>query len=136
LLTTGRSRLDDARKFEYSTDFVATAKYHSPRYRYEVSVFYKYNDGYLDFAGNFTPEGELNGYGQRYISGYHSMDITLAKFFFDNRLNVSTGVKNVFDVTFVESSGNLNIHGSGTETAAVGYGRTVFVKLSYRFEKY
>lgn len=136
LLTTGRSRLDDRNKFEYSTDYIATAKYHSPRYRYELSVFYKYNDDFLDFAGNFTPEGELNGYGQRYIKGYHSMDITFSKFFFDSRLALSIGVKNVFNVTLVESTGNLNIHGGDTNSAAVGYGRTYFMKLGYRLEKY
>lgn len=136
ILTTGRSRLDDENNFEYSTDFVATAKYHSPRHKYELSIFYKYNADYLDFAGNYTPEGELNGYGQRYIEGYNSMDITFSKFFFESRLTLATGIKNVFNVTLVESTGNLNIHGSGTETAAVGYGTTVFIKLSYRFEKY
>jgi outer membrane receptor for ferrienterochelin and colicins len=136
LLTTGRSRLDDKNKFEYSTDFVVTTKYHSPRYRYEISVFYKYNDDYLDFTGNFTSDGELSGYGQRYIKGYHSMDITLSKFFFDNRLTLAAGIKNVFDVTMVQSIGNIYFHGSSTTTTPVGYGRTVFVKLGYRFEKY
>jgi outer membrane receptor for ferrienterochelin and colicins len=136
LLTTGRSRLDDESIFEYSTDYVATAKYHSPRHSYELSIFYKYNDDYLDFAGNFTAEGELSGYGQRFIKGYHSMDITLSKFFFGNRLILATGIKNVFNVTLVESTGNLNVHGSGADAAAVGYGRTVFIKISYRIEKY
>jgi outer membrane receptor for ferrienterochelin and colicins len=136
LLTTGRSRLDDEQNFVYSTDVVSSVKYHSPKYSYELSVFYKYNDGYLDFAGNFTSEGELSGYGQRFVSGYHSMDITLSKFFFERKLVVSTGIKNVFDVSLVASSGNLNIHGSGTDTTPVGYGRTFFIKLGYRFEKY
>jgi len=133
---TGRSRFDDPERFEYSGDIASSLRYQNRKYNFELAIFYKYTDDYLEFNGNFNADGELSGIAQRYVNPYHTLDFTLSKPLFQNRLTISGGVKNLFDITLVGSSGNLNYHGSGGTSTAVGYGRTYFVKLSFQFEKY
>ena len=132
---TGRNVIDDPARFVYSTDYVSSVRYHSPRYNYELAAFYKYNDDYLDFAGNFNQEGGLDGIAQRFVSHYHILDVTFSKSFTVIGLTVTTGIKNLFDVTLVDSFGNLNFHGSDSQSTPAGYGRTYFIKLQYRFDK-
>jgi outer membrane receptor for ferrienterochelin and colicin len=135
VITTGRIRLDNSKEFEYSTDFVASANYLFEKPAIQLALFYKYTDDYLEFAGNFDSEGELNGIAQQFMAGYHMLDLTAARNFFNDKLNVTAGFKNILDVTLVDSFGSINIHGGSGDSAAAGYGRTFFVKLGYRFEK-
>ena len=135
VITTGCSKLGEENGFEFSTDIASSFQYFSPKYNYEIGLFYKYTDDYLEFTGNFNEEGELEGVSQRSVKGYHSMDIVLSKTFWNQRLTISSGIKNLLDVTLVESAGSVFIHDSGSTTTAVGYGRTFFLRLNYRFEK-
>lgn len=135
VITTGRIRLDGSDKFEYSTDFVASANYLIEKPAVQLSLYYKYTDDYLEFAGNFDSEGQLNGVAQQFMESYHMLDFTTSKYFFGEKLSLVAGVKNILDVTLVDSFGALNIHGSSSDSAAAGYGRTFFIKLGYRFEK-
>jgi outer membrane receptor for ferrienterochelin and colicin len=135
LITTGHTRMDDPGNYIYSTDLSLSASYNCQRYNYEFAVFYKYTDDYLEFAGNFDAAGELDGVAQRFINGYNTLDITFSKYLFQHRLVISAGIKNLFDITLVNSFGNLNFHGSDSNETAIGYGRTYFVKLGYQFEK-
>jgi outer membrane receptor for ferrienterochelin and colicins len=133
---TGRSRIDDTEKYEYSGDIASSLTYQSRRYNYELAVSYKYSDDYLDFNGNFNSNEELNGIAYRSIDHYQIMDITLLKPLFQNRLTLSGGIKNLFDVKLVESSGTLNYHGSGSTSTAIGYGRTYFLKVTFQIDKF
>lgn len=100
-----------------------------------MSLYYKYTDSYLEFAGNYDANGQLNGIAQQYLAGYHTLDFTAMKDLFQDRLSLSAGVKNIFNVTMIDSFGSLAIHGSTSDAAAAGYGRTFFVRLLYRFTK-
>ena len=132
---TGRNKLDRTDQYVYSTDVAGSIKYQNPRNNFELAMFYKYFDDYLEFNGNFNPQGELDGIAQRFISHYHSMDLTFSKTFPDLKIILTSGIKNIFNVTLVDSYGNLNFHGSDSQSSPAGYGRTFFIKLQYRFEK-
>jgi len=135
VVTIGRIRLDTSNKFEYSTDFVASVNYLIEKPAIQFALFYKYTDDYLEFAGNFNTEGQLNGIAHQFMEGYHILDITVTRSFFNEQLNLVAGFKNILNVTLVNSFGAVNIHGSSNDAAVAGYGRTFFVKLGYRFEK-
>lgn len=135
VITTGKSKINQQDGYVYSTDFASSLTYFSPKYNYEFAVFYKYTSGYYEFTGNFNEEGEPTGVSQRSIAGYHIMDISLTKLFWKNRFAIAVGIRNLFDVTLVESSGRLFFHDSGSNSTAVGYGRTFFINLNYTFEK-
>jgi outer membrane receptor for ferrienterochelin and colicins len=135
IISTGISRLDRPDKFEYSTDVASSFIYSSPKYKYELSFDYKHTDAYLEFAGNFNSDLKLIGIAQRYITGYHTMDMTLSKSIFKEKLMVSAGIKNLFDVKMVDSYGSLSIHGGTNNSTPAGYGRSYFVKLSFQFDE-
>jgi outer membrane receptor for ferrienterochelin and colicins len=63
------------------------------------------------------------------------MDFTAQKGFWQNRIRLSAGVKNIFDVTTIPAVGNAGgAHGGGGDLN-VGWGRTFFAKLSVNFNK-
>jgi outer membrane receptor for ferrienterochelin and colicins len=135
LIITGRSIYGSNNEYAYSTNYASSLQYSSPKYNYEIGVFYKYNDEYLEFEGNFDEDGELINISQRPIAAYHIMDITLSKNFRKLRITIFTGIRNLFDVTMVDSAGNLFIHDSGSSSKAVDYGRVFFIGLNYKLEK-
>ncbi|MBN1598500.1 MAG: TonB-dependent receptor [Bacteroidales bacterium] len=135
-VTTARSGIQKPIRHYYTTDFVGSARYHSPRYNYELAIFYKYTDDFTEFAGNFNSEGELIGVAERFVEGYHNMDITLSKSFLKEKITISTGIKNLFDLKMVDSYGNLFVHGSNSTSQPVGYGRTYFVKAVFAIDRY
>jgi outer membrane receptor for ferrienterochelin and colicins len=135
LLATGRLRLDDPDRFSWSTDFVSTAGYRFKKPDIQLALFYKYTDEYLEFLASIDTEGNPNGIAQTFVSGYHMLDATISRDFFKEHLNVSAGLKNILNVTSVNSLGNLTIHGSMDNTAIRGYGRTCFINLRYTFKQ-
>jgi outer membrane receptor protein involved in Fe transport len=54
---------------------------------------------------------------------------------YKKRISLSTGVKNLFNVTQISSLGNVNIHGSTENDLSAAYGRVFFVNASYNFSK-
>jgi len=135
IITTGRIRVDGSGKFEYSTDFVTSLNYLFEKPALQLALFYKYTDDYLEFAGNFDTDGQLNGVAQQFMEGYHMLDLTVSRNFLREKISLVAGFKNILNVTLVDSFGTINIHGSSSDSAAAGYGRTFFIKLGYRFEK-
>ncbi len=76
-----------------------------------------------------THEGQLEGTSQQYMSGYHTLDLTVSKDLFENRLNISAGCKNIFNVMLVNSFGSIDPHNTSDGSGAAGYGRTFFLSL-------
>jgi len=137
LAETGRKNTtegeeQDLKEFFYSTDVNTSITYNVRKWDADASVFYKYNGKLPQYFQN--PQGELQ---EGYIDAYHTMDITLNKYFFNRTLTLSTGVKNLFDVKTVNAlgatTGGVHTGGSGS---LVGYGRSFFVSLSYGFRKF
>jgi outer membrane receptor for ferrienterochelin and colicins len=135
IINTGRLRINSGNHFDYSTDWVASANYRLEKLKTQLALFYKYTDSYLEFAGNYNANGQLDGIAQQYLAGYHTLDFTAMKELFRDRLSLSAGLKNIFNVTMINSFGSLVIHGSTTDAASAGYGRTFFVSMLYRFSK-
>ncbi len=66
------------------------------------------------------------------------MDIGISKMFFKRSLQVAAGLKNLFDVKSIQTSGlssTGNIHGGGGSTLG-GYGRSVYLRVVYSFQKF
>ncbi|MCX6282507.1 MAG: TonB-dependent receptor [Bacteroidetes bacterium] len=71
-----------------------------------------------------------------YVDPYNLMDITATKGFWENRIRLSAGIKNLFNVTTVPASGMVGTHGSGGDGMNIAWGRTFFIKFSFTFNKY
>lgn len=71
-----------------------------------------------------------------YQEAYHNLDFTVLKSFFKKQLSVSTGLRNILDVKNITSTGGSGgIHSQGGNSVPVAWGRTVFVKITYGFQK-
>jgi outer membrane receptor for ferrienterochelin and colicins len=118
--------------YKFSVDVNGNIGWMIPAAKLKISAFYKYTGK----SWLFTID-ENNNVETGQMADYHNLDLTLLRKFFSNRLAVSTGVKNVFNNTNIDISGNVSagVHTSGNGNSPVNYGRVYFLKLSYTLMK-
>ena len=117
--------------YRHSTDVTSNMTYHNVKYRFRLLINYKYTGRqpqfYSDSDGNIR-EG--------FIESYHMLDVTANKPFWNDRILLGIGAKNLFDYTNIESSGlTTGAHTSGGGTYPVAWGRTFFINLRLFFSK-
>ncbi|MDO9510968.1 MAG: TonB-dependent receptor [Bacteroidales bacterium] len=119
-------------KMLYSNDFIFEASYFFPKKDFTASAFYKYTGKLPRYT--IDEEGKLS---ESFIGGYHGLDISLMKRFFQNKLSLSVGAKNLFDVKTVDAAGGTGVaHSGGGGAVPVGWGRSYFVKISVQLSKF
>ena len=70
------------------------------------------------------------------MDAYHNLDLTVLKTFMNKRLAANVGVRNLFDVTNITSTGGSGgVHSGAGGNVPVAWGRTFFVKLSFNISK-
>jgi len=118
--------------FEFSTDVNSNVSYRFVKPDLTLALLYKYT------GKKPQPFFDADTLTIGYIDGYHTMDFTVTKGFWKNRIRLSCGVKNIFNNQIIPSSGLGGAgHGSGGgEGVAVGYGRTVFFRFTFNFNQY
>ncbi|MFW2135601.1 TonB-dependent receptor plug domain-containing protein [Chryseobacterium sp. TY4] len=114
--------------YNYQLQLGASATYKFEKLGTSISAFYKYNGKEQRYVYR-NSQYELGE-----IGAFSMLDFMVNQTFWKNRLEISAGVKNLFDVTSIkntttaasghnESSGSLNLF----------YGRSYFARLSYQF---
>lgn len=126
------SRNQNLGKYKYSTDASTNASYLIPKADVKVYASYKYS-GYT-----WSPNVDFNNqvvYGS--IERYHTVDISLIKKIFSNKMTITFGVKNLLDNTVVMSKGfgGGEAAHTGGDGSPVGYGRLFFTAISYNIFK-
>ena len=117
----------------YSTDLSTNLSYRIFKYAMDVVVFYKYTGTYPDYAIDSNTGEWVEGYRE----DYHTLDVSLNKNFFENSLKCTLGVKNLFNNTSIRGFGGASgAHSGGNGSYMLGWGRTVFVNLSYTINRY
>jgi outer membrane receptor for ferrienterochelin and colicins len=88
---------------------------------------------YQGMLPTFQPD-ENDFIEQVYVDDYTWADFTLTQLFWKKQINLSAGVKNLFNVESVQSG--VNTGGTHTVSGArpVGMGRSYFVSLRYNFK--
>ena len=112
-------------QFLYSPEFTAAFNYWRASKKFKFNITYKYNGDVPGFR-----LGDAGEAIQTNIPAYNLMDATCSYAFFKNRLTLSGGVKNIFDVTNLDiqnSSGG--VHSSGS--FPVSWGRTFFAGIKF-----
>jgi outer membrane receptor for ferrienterochelin and colicins len=98
----------------------------------------------LDAAVFFTATGSTPGYQldaegnvqQTFLESYSMMDFTLAKYLFENRISVSGGVKNILNVTDLETNVvDGVIHSGGGNELPYALGRYFFLGMKIHLVK-
>ncbi len=136
--TTGRklvlSSTDTEADFIYSTDVTAQTNVHWKKTGLDFSLYYKYNGLYPELMLGEDDEQIVNT-----IDAYNTMDFNVGRWFYQRRINVQAGVKNLFDNTNIDTSGTGDggtAHsGGGSGSVPVNWGRTYFVKVQFNFTK-
>ncbi len=132
------SSIINTSEFTKNTDFTANMKYKNVKYRFELSLFYKYTDRYSRYVGSMDMDsGEIYDVSLSYLDAYHNMDVTLSVPMFNSAVRLTGGVKNIFDNTSISSSGGGAVHSGGSSgSALMNWGRTWFLKASFAFNRF
>ncbi len=117
--------------FKWSTEVTVSPSYRFIKPDLTLSLYYKYSGAspQLMFNDNLLSWG--------WVDPYNTMDFTASKGFWNSRIRLSGGVKNIFNTTTIPSTGGSGAaHSGGSGSTNIGWGRTVFLKLSFQFNKY
>ena len=80
---------------------------------------------------------QTNNVKEGYVDEYHTLDVTLKRNFFRDRIQFTVGGKNLFDNKNITSLGSTGgAHSSGDGSIPVGWGRTWFAGITYYMNKY
>jgi len=118
------SETSDVETFSYSPEIRSNVVYEFKKANLSVAVFYKYNGALNAFAID-----EDDKVYQTTIQAYHMADLSVTKSFWQKRVGLTIGSKNLFDVKNITGSASGSAHSSGTNSLSVGMGRTYFLKL-------
>ncbi len=97
---------------------------------WSVSAFWKYQGELANYTQ--LAEGSI---GRSFIAAYHLADATLTKQLWRQRLALSIGCKDLFDVQNVQSAMAGGIHSGGSASVPMTTGRTWFLRLELDLKK-
>jgi len=119
-------------KFYYYPEFALNATYDNRLTGIRLGVNYK-------FTGEVTRDRITTGdQVEKYTEeGYNMLDLTLSKNILDDRIMLSVGAKNLFDITDIKTSGGGggSVHGSGGTSMPIAWGRSFFAGLKFKLSK-
>lgn len=123
------SETEKVDKYSYSPELNASATYTFSKLKTSVSLFYKYT-------------GRLPGYAltdnvvtQTFIGDYQLLDASATKAFWNERLSLTIGCKNIFNVTNISANYAAGVHSSSASSVALATGRNYFIKLTFKLWK-
>jgi outer membrane receptor for ferrienterochelin and colicins len=96
----------------------------------KVSSFYKYTGQ--------MPLVRLNQDDQpstSFIDAFHTFDLSITKDFWNNKIQLTAGAKNLFNVTNINGFAPGGAHSGGGNTMAIAMGRTYFLSLNIYLSK-
>lgn len=131
---TGRynqlSETEDVPEYAFSPEVLENLSYKFIKQKLTLSVFYKYNGQLPGFA---LVNDEVR---QTALAAYHTMDATVSKLFYKDRIGITLGCKNIFDVTNLSSTLVAGgAHSSSATSVPLSTGRNYFIKLSLSLTK-
>ena len=116
-------------KFSYTPEIMGSFGYEVESWNTTFNLFFKYTGKVLGYF-----DDELNGVSQFEIEDYSMMDVSVIRYFFKKKMNLTIGAKNLFDVgNIVSGQFTGGVHSGGGGNIPVAWGRTYFTKLVYNF---
>jgi outer membrane receptor for ferrienterochelin and colicins len=105
------SEVADAPAFNFSTDFTFNLTYHVPNWDLDLNLINKFSG---KRPGFFLDEEDNVQLGS--IDAFNNMDITATKRFWKDRIHITAGVKNLLNVTDLNSNiaNTGGVHSSGS----------------------
>ncbi|MCS7298058.1 MAG: TonB-dependent receptor [Bacteroidia bacterium] len=94
------------------------------------SAFFKYQGQTPIFLGE--REGEVEW---RWIGGFPWLDLSIGRALWQERLQITAGIRNALGITNVQANLAGGIHASGGFNSPVGMGRYPFLRIEYQIKK-
>lgn len=117
----------------FTTEINANLDYKVPYINTYLTLFYKYTGRLPGFEMGANEQGEAIP-RQIELEGFHWADLSLRRDI-GNHLQVQLGVRNLFDLTSIQSTANTgSAHGGGSQRP-MGYGRSYFMGITYQLSK-
>lgn len=112
------------KRYYFYPQLQTNASYDFKKINLSLNVFNKFMGKRYDYYLNENEEAV-----QLQTQAYNIMDFTVQKGFWKNRIGISAGIKNIFNVTSIVGSQTGGAHSGGNNTTQIGTGRTYFVGL-------
>ncbi|WP_435136162.1 TonB-dependent receptor plug domain-containing protein [Formosa sp. A9] len=127
------SSLNPNNDFLYNMQLNSTVSYLVPNWNTSFALYFKY----VGQQHQFVEETNDNGDAE-YVKGttdpYSWLDFTAKKSFFNNAFEITGGIRNLLDVTEVNTTAvSGGAHNGPASSLLLGYGRSYFIKLAYNF---
>ncbi|KMQ67393.1 TonB-dependent receptor [Chryseobacterium sp. FH2] len=117
-----------SKDFQYNFQVGANVAYKLKGPSTAFNLYYKYTGP----ARIYVIENEAFRLAK--TDGFHMMDFIVSQPFWKDRLELSVGVKNIFDVTTINSTNSTaSGHDAATDRVNLYYGRSYFARLMYQF---
>ncbi|CAM3138207.1 TonB-dependent receptor [Chryseobacterium flavum] len=118
--------------FFYTLEANAAVNYMIPDINTTLSLFYKYTGKTQQFVLSSDLQNPKYEIGER--GDFHMMNFIVTQPFFSQHLEISLGIKNIFDVSSVrDTTVTGNAHETADPKINLFYGRSYFARLSYNF---
>lgn len=132
---TGRynnlTELFGVKPYSFTPEFNLNLIYQIKPIKTYLGLFYKHFGQLTGFAVNADNQVYLTT-----ISAFDMLDLTVSRAFLRDKFRVSTGLKNVFNVTSVTSNANAIVfHQASGNQLPIGTGRFMFFNLAYSLNK-
>ncbi|MCF8232589.1 MAG: TonB-dependent receptor [Bacteroidales bacterium] len=121
--------LSNGEDYVFSPELVLKMRYDFTPFGTQFNLDYKYTGELERYQITFD-----NEYVKYTEADYHMLDFSLNQSFFENKLDVVAGVKNIFDVNNIRTTGTTDgVHSGSGSSRPVRWGRTFFMDVSYNF---
>ncbi|AZA82929.1 TonB-dependent receptor [Chryseobacterium lactis] len=115
--------------FQYLVQAGASATYKLKNTDTNFSLYYKFTGPDRIYVADGT-----NGFRLGKVDSFHMMDFIVSQPFWNNHFEIAAGVKNIFDVTRLNSSATAtSAHNGASGTVNLYYGRSYFARLMFQF---
>jgi outer membrane receptor for ferrienterochelin and colicins len=119
-----------AADYFYTTDVTASATYRFVKPELSLMLNYKYTG---KLPNIIVDNGTIS---EGYVGAYNMMDFSAMKSFWGNRIRLTAGVNNIFNVKTIPAVGVTGgAHSGGGESMNIGWGTTVFAKITLNINK-
>lgn len=118
-------------KYFYAFQANANASYKFPKTNTVVSMFYKYNGPIERYVvkTDLTTQNQILGKGKQ--NAFSWFDASVKQSFFNNKLDLIIGARNLLDVKSVNTTAfDGGAHSTAGTSLLLGYGRSYFAKLT------
>jgi outer membrane receptor for ferrienterochelin and colicins len=127
------NELNAENDFLYSFQLNTSASYKVEKWNTAFTVLFKHNGSQQDYISSGTDANGNSIFSKTKTSAYNWLDASIKKSFYNNKIQLTLGGRNLFDVTSVNvsSAGSSGIHTTNNNGLLLGYGSSYYLKFLY-----